>query len=644
MQRGSALAVPPWLRRHAPVVLLALLLLLLALLFEWNWLKGPIERRVEAHTGREFHIDSDLEVDGGWGRITARAGGVRLANAGWAKEPQMLVATAPELELALWPLFRGKVVLPAVRAQDVTLRLEREKDGSANWTFARPPRAQVRQLEVGRGELVVRDAVTRTDLRLDIHTGTPTEAGGFAPLVAKGGGRYRGEPVELQGTVDSPLTLRNPALPYRLDLRARAGATRGHVAGQLAAPIQLSGIDVRLELSGATLAHLYPLLGLAFPDTPPYRFAGQLVQGEQRWSYRGFEGKMGDSDMRGDARVDTGGKRPKFTAELASRHLDFDDLAGLVGAAPATGKGETASPQQKSQRARERADSRVLPERAYDLVKLRAMDADVTLRAEHVESPKLPVERLHAHLLLEAGRVQVDPLELGVAGGEIDGRVVLDGSGDPIALDTELRARRLQFGKLMPDAELARASVGRVGGRLQLRGKGNSVAAMLAGADGEVGLAMGRGRVSNLLIEMAGIDIAESLRFMLGKDRQIPIRCAYADFGVEGGIMKARALVFDTTDTAIHGTGTVSLREERFDLRLHAKPKDMSPISLRSPLQVTGSFKDPDIGPAPGPLALRAVATAVLYAIAPPAALLATIDAGPGEDADCSADAAKKRG
>ena len=463
-------------------------------------------------------------------------------------------------------------------------------------------------------------------------------------MLATGGGRYRGESVDLGARVDSPLSLRDPSRPYHLDLRARAGATRAHVAGQLTAPIQLSGIDVRFELSGATLAHLYPLLGLAFPDSPPYRFAGQLVQGEQRWDYRDFEGTMGDSDMRGDARLDTGGKRPKFTAELKSRKLDFDDLAGLVGAAPATGKGETASPAQRAERARERADGRLLPDKPYDLVKLRAMDADVTLRAEQVLSPKLPVERLHAHLLLEAGRVQVDPLELGIAGGELGGRVVLDGSGEPIALDTDLTARRLELGKLMTDNELARTSVGRVGGRLQLRGKGNSVADMLAGADGEVGLAMGRGRVSNLLIELAGIDIAESLRFMLGKDRQIPIRCAYADFDVKGGIMQARALVFDTTDTAIFGRGTVSLRDERFDLRLHAKPKDLSPISLRSPLQVTGTFKDPDIKPAPGPLALRIAATAVLYAIAPPAALLATIDAGPGEDADCSNDAADKRG
>lgn len=41
----------------------ALLVVLLLMLFEWNMLRGPIERRVSAATGREFHIYGDLDVE-----------------------------------------------------------------------------------------------------------------------------------------------------------------------------------------------------------------------------------------------------------------------------------------------------------------------------------------------------------------------------------------------------------------------------------------------------------------------------------------------------------------------------------------------------------------------------------------------------
>jgi hypothetical protein len=45
-------------------------------------------------------------------------------------------------------------------------------------------------------------------------------------------------------------------------------------------------------------------------------------------------------------------------------------------------------------------------------------------------------------------------------------------------------------------------NVGRVGGYAKLDGKGDSVAHMLGSANGETGLVMGRGQLSNLVLEM----------------------------------------------------------------------------------------------------------------------------------------------
>ncbi len=53
------------------------------------------------------------------------------------------------------------------------------------------------------------------------------------------------------------------------------------------------------------------------------------------------------------------------------------------------------------------------------------------------------------------------------------------------------------------------------------------------------------------------------------------------------------------------------------------------------PLEVSGTFKDPTVRPKPGPLVARAAAAVALYALAPPAALLALIEMGPGENEWC---------
>src|SRR5690606_4217241 len=195
--------------------------------------------------------------------------------------------------------------------------------------------------------------------------------------------------------------------------------------GQVVAPLQFGEFAIGFELSGQDLAQLYPLLGLALPATPPYSLDGQLIRDGRVWRYRDFAGTVGDSDLAGEVSVDTGGERLALTAKLTSTRLDLDDLAGFLGGPPATGEGETASTAQVAESARLAAKGRLLPDRPYDLSKLRSLDADVTLDAAKVDAPPLPVESLAGHLTLVDGLATIDALKLGVAGGELTAWVTM---------------------------------------------------------------------------------------------------------------------------------------------------------------------------------------------------------------------------
>jgi uncharacterized protein involved in outer membrane biogenesis len=145
---------------------------------------------------------------------------------------------------------------------------------------------------------------------------------------------------------------------------------------------------------------------------------------------------------------------------------------------------------------------------------------------------------------------------------------------------------------------------------------------------------MGSGSFSNLLLEVAGLDIAESLVFLLGKDQEVRLRCAYADFGIVDGVATARAVALDTTDTALLVRGNLDFAKEKLDLKLVPRPKDFSPLSIRTPINIGGTFADPAIAPS-GKLVLRGAAVAALASIAPPLALLGLIETGPGHDTGC---------
>ncbi len=631
----------PWL---TALGILALALLVLVLLWDWNWFKRPIERMVESRTGRSLRIEGNLDVDLGWTPVI-RAERVRFGNAPWSKRPVMASTEELQFAIELRPLFKREVRIPEIRLTRPVLNLERGPQRVGNWEFGpkddEGPGPQFRRVWIDQGKFGYADAAQKTDIKIDLSTERPGKKEVAPPIVARGGGRWEGNAFTMRGRAESPLELRNAASPYRLDVHAQAGATRAHARGNLIDPLQMRRFDVQFAMNGDNLDDLYPLLGIALPDTPPYRLDGRLRRDGDTWRYDDFKGRVGDSDLAGDVRVETGGDRPFLKGDLVSRRLDFDDLAGFIGGAPSSGGGETTNPELAKLAAQREASPRVLPDTPYNLTKLRAMNADVRFKATQINAPKLPLKNMDAHMRLENGVLRLEPLNFGVAGGTIRSTIRMDARESPIRTRAQIAARGLNLSGLLPNVELARDAVGKVGGEVALVGTGNSIAQMLGSSDGTVAIGMGRGQISNLLVELAGLDVAEALKFLITKDRKVPVRCAFGDFNVSNGVMSTRSFAFDTTDTIILGEGTVSLREESFDLTLRPRPKDRSLFSFRAPLYIDGPFKDPDVRPDLKRVGLRAALAIALGTIAPPAALLATLELGPGENANCGGRYAK---
>ncbi|WP_407909924.1 AsmA family protein [Lysobacter claricitrinus] len=622
------------------LALLAIAIILLIIFWDWNWFRRPIEKIVHAKTGRELHINGNLDVKLGW-VPTVSAERITFSNAPWAKRPLMAQSDKVTIRVELKPLFKRQVHIPAMWLEKPVVNLETGVHGG-NWVFDNKSpsttKVQFRNLWVNGGHFEFLDPPKRTDVSISVQSEAP-KGNRPPPFTAKGSGHWQGNPFTLNGRAESPLALANREAPYHVDVHATAGRTRAHARGTLLDPLRFADFDLQLALQGENLEDLYPLFGLAAPPTPPYSLDGRLTRdidaNRTTWHYDNFKGRVGDSDLSGDATFITGGKRPFLKGRFVSHRLDFDDLAGFIGRAPTAGGGESTNPELAAKAARDAASPRIFPDEPYHLDKLRSMDADVSLRATKVNSLTLPLDDMDAHLKLDNGLLRLEPLNFGVAGGDIRSTIRMDARESPIRTRAQISARGLNLGRLMPKAELAKEAVGKVGGEATLAGTGNSIAAILGSSDGSVGIGMGSGRISNLVMELAGLDVQESLKFLIGGDKQIPVRCAFGDFGVNNGVMGAKSLAFDTTDTIIVGEGTISLRDETLNLKLRPRPKDRSLFSFRAPLYLTGTFKQPHFRPDMARVGLRAALAITLGNIAPPAALLATLELGGGKDANC---------
>lgn len=601
-------------------VLLVFVLLFLTLSLGLNLLlKGPITRAVSKASDRELVIGRLTPV-WSWLHPRFRAEGVTFANAKWGKAEYLLKADAVEASIEVLPLLAGRVVIPEVHLEKADLSLEQNAEEKKNWVLKEDPepkqesRIHIKLLTLDHARFAYIDA-TRD---IDLETRLSTDATGVGFAVQ---GKYNGMPLKASGHGGPVLSIRDEDTPYPVKAQVKIGVTSTGLDGTLSGIVGFKKLDLRVEkLSGKSLDELYHIINVAFPATSPYTTSGRLVRDGGMVRYEKFTAKIGESDLAGTLEVDTEAKRTRMTGDITAKLLNFVDLGPLVG---------TDKPGQKSG---------VLPDAPFDSSRWDSVDADVKIRAGTINRPdQLPLQHLNTRIVMKDKVLSLDPLDFGIAGGKIAGTVRLDGRQEPIKADLRMGVTDLKLGELFPTVEKAKASVGDVSGMIELSGSGDSVAKMLGSANGKIGVFVDGGEVSKFLMNAVAIDLWGLARTRIEGDDNVEIRCAVADFGVENGVAKANALVFDTGLVNVGGEGTISLKDERMDLKLNPDPKDKSVASLNSPLYIRGTFSQPKVGPDMKRLAVKGAGALALGVINPLLAVLPLLNRGDGKDSNCAA-------
>jgi uncharacterized protein involved in outer membrane biogenesis len=619
-----------WIAVLAPVVLIVLIVAF----FDWNWLRDPIARRVASATGRSFAINGELTV-----QLSLRprivANDIVLGNAAWSREPEMARIKRLDFRIDILKLLVGNVTFPEMALSGPRLVLEVNKDGASNWVFNEQDKNKpfefpaIGALTIDHGSAIYRDPKINTELALEVNTleGGKETPGSSLQVTAKG--RFKGLATTLHAQGGALLSLRSRDHPYPIKASALLGSTKASIDGMLLDPLHLKGEQLNFKLEGGDLALLFPIIGVPFPPTPAYKLAGFLDHSGDTWTFRRFKGIVGQSDLAGDFAVDRGTQPQKITADLVSQKLLMQDLGGFIGADRGTQPSRTPPP-----------GDRVLPAELFSLEKLQAADADVHFRGDKIITEKMPLEKMSAHLIVSKGIVKLAPLDFGIAGGNLVSQIEMDGRKARIVTRADISAKGLRLDQMFPTSRLAAADTGTMGGRAKLDGSGNSIAQMLGSANGEAALIMDGGTVGELMLRLSNLDIANALVVMVGGDKQVPIRCMVGNFKAVNGDFKVEALVLDTPKVNITGSGDVNFTDESLHLRLVSQSKGFSLASLRGPIAISGSFKNPLVRPEMGGVITRGALAVALGAVtAGVGALIPLLDFGKGRatDSNCAA-------
>jgi uncharacterized protein involved in outer membrane biogenesis len=254
---------------------------------------------------------------------------------------------------------------------------------------------------------------------------------------------------------------------------------------------------------------------------------------------------------------------------------------------------------------------KVFPTDRLHLGNLKKADAKVKLRARQFLLPRVVLDDLNVHMVLEKGRLRVKQFRSAIGGGTLSGRLDVRPLRKGAVVATSLKIENFDLGHMLKKLKITEILEGQLDLDMQLEGRGRSVAALMAGLNGKISVVVGKGRVNNKYIDMLGADLSSALFRLLnpskGKANYTDLNCFVSRFDIKDGLADSTVLVFDTKRMSVVGDGEVDLKTEELDISMKPLTKkgigingvgkiSLSVSELAKPFKVSGTLANPTLG------------------------------------------------
>ena len=381
-------------------------------------------------------------------------------------------------------------------------------------------------------------------------------------------------------------------VPVKLRMTA-AGAT---VTADGTADTRGGGLDLAVSAQVPDLQQLSTVLDLRLP--PLHNLAGtaQLVRAPNTaaLALHGLRLTAPGSDAAGDVAL-TLSPRLALRGSLVSQQLDLDALLAqsTEEPAPPTPSSPASSAPPPSEPPLPHTPPQtgwLLPTAPLPFEALRRADGDLRVSVGQLTWRTLIARAVQARLLLQDGRLQLDPVMAQLPGGPIVAQVTADANGPAAVI--ALRATELAAGPMLAAFGAPDGAAGSLDLDLALSGQGASLHDMASTLNGHAGLALVDGKLDNRwLLDALGEALrGASLPFEPGG--RSTVRCLALRADAADGKATFNDLLLDTTRMRLDGDGTANLGDEALDLHLRALVR-VGGSSLSLPVHLSGPFRAP---------------------------------------------------
>jgi uncharacterized protein involved in outer membrane biogenesis len=567
--------------------------------------------QVKAATGREFRIDGGLSIRV-LPSIAIQVRDVVLGNAAWGSRVDMATVRRAAIDVSPGALLKGELRILRIDVEGVDALLEVDGAGRYNWQFTPPtsPAADTKPAPAdGQAPWFDLKRVVASDVlvayrdgsksppqmliieSLDLRSNDREIEIALALAIGKQRWKVEGQvgrgAILLEGKEDWPFDLRLTGDGATVSAKGAIGT--GERAGTAVA-------DVSAELASA--AALAPLGSDAARVPMPLALRARVRHAGRELRADPLHVSIAGQTLDGRMTLNTAQPRPRVDAALTSKLIDLTKLRPVTSMTKPGEPGRTAG----------KAPGPRFADTPLLFTAVPGVDLHVELKTEGLRLPETPLlSAVRARLSSPPGRILLDDVEFGVAGGRVRGRANLVlAAGAPPRVDVFFDAKSISVEAL----DVAMAGGGHfLGGRINLSANlamaGATPKQLAASANGNLLLAASDATLAggtaaaldrNILMTMLKLLIPKG-----SADRELAVQCVVVNLPLRRGVASIdRSIAAETREVAVVASGVINLVEQTLRLELRPSVKKglgLNPANLATDfMEISGPLQNPQMG------------------------------------------------
>ena len=423
----------------------------------------------------------------------------------------------------------------------------------------------------------------------------------YQPAMLTVDGELNDLPVQLEST-SSGFFARGTDKPVILSLLGTIGDNRFDAEGRINRQ-EDSQESFRLSstVSGTRMDTLNDILGLNLPPLGPFEIGGALAsRAEKSVGLYDMGVKIGDSSLRGEMILtvlpglkEQGEPKINLQSRLEARTVQLNDFQ-FGQWSPVTGTDQEIP-------TLESAVSKVSEpvETTYNLFSAEVaerVDATLKIVVQEVLSGEDRLGQGNLVAKLEQGVFILEDLQLDIPGGTVQIKGRLLPQKENIGAELLMNVEDFDYGILVRRTKPESTLKGRLNLILELQSEVARDASLNENLNGRFRFGVIPEEFRAGVLDLWAVNIiAAALPVMMKGSRSV-VNCLAGDFILEESLMAPELFLLDTSSMRVDGKGTVDLRTNEIDFVLRPKPKSAQFFSLATPVAVTGSILNPDIG------------------------------------------------